>query len=316
MTYGIGNTSLVRAKKLEKFFDIDTIYLKLEGENPTGTHKDRLAIQHVDDAIIRNFETITIGSCGNYGVAMSFVANKSKLDCKVFVPRKYTGDKIEQIKGYGAEVFRVKGGYEEAVEVSRKKASKNGWYNANPGGKNTPISLIAYVDISEEIQDELKKPPESISVAVGNGTTLAGIHLGFRLLWRKNRAEHIPKMLGASSLGNNAIIETLQRNKKEMVELAPGDINETEVNEPLLNWRSLDGQEAVNAIYDTRGMAIGFTDEELLRYQNIIKEKEKIECLPASACALGVLERFTKQKKDKSGTHVIVLTSGVKNEMA
>ena len=100
MTYGIGNTTLVEAKSLGDHFGIDKLYLKLEGENPTGTHKDRLAIQHVDDAIIRGYETITVGSCGNYGVAMSFVANKSKLDCKVFVPKKYSGEELERIKAH------------------------------------------------------------------------------------------------------------------------------------------------------------------------------------------------------------------------
>jgi len=315
MTYGIGDTSLVEAKGLEDHFGVDDLFLKLEGENPTGTHKDRLAIQHVDDAIIRDYETITVGSCGNYGVAMSFVANKSKLDCKVFVPKKYSGEEIERIKANSAEVFRVEGGYEESVEASRKNAKEKGWYDANPGGKNTPISLVAYVDVAEEIQNELEKPPDSVSVAVGNGTTLAGLHLGFRLLWRKDRAEHIPHMLGASSLGNNAIIETIRQDKREMIELSPEDIRESEVNEPLLNWRSLDGQEAINAIYDTDGIAVGLEDEELVHYKELLLERDDIDCLPASASALGALENFLEDEEDydRARTHVIVLTSGEKH---
>ncbi len=313
MTYGIGNTTLVEAEDLEEYFGIDNLYLKLEGENPTGTHKDRLAIQHVDDAIIRDYNTITVGSCGNYGVAMSFVANKSKLDCHIYIPKKYTGDLVETIKRYGAEIHRVDGGYEEAVEASRENAKKNDWYDANPGGKNTPISLVAYVDVAEEIQEELGKPPRTVSVAVGNGTTLAGLHLGFRLLWRKDRAEHIPNMLGASSLGNNAIVETIRQGKREMLQLSPEDITESEVNEPLLNWNSLDGQEAINAIYDTEGLAVGLDDEELVHYKELLLEKEGIDCLPASASALGALEKFVDEKKDDPDIHVVVLTSGEKN---
>lgn len=313
MTYGIGNTSLVRAKRLEQYLEIENLFLKLEGENPTGTHKDRLAIQHIDDAIIRGYETITLGSCGHYGVAMSFVANKSDLDCKVFVPKKYSGEEIDRMKAHSSEVFRVEGGYEEAVKVSRENAKKNRWYDANPGGKNTPISLVAYVDVAEEIQEELGKPPDTVSVAVGNGTTLSGIHLGFRLLWRKDRAEHIPHILGASSLGNNAIIETIRQEKRKMIELSPEDIRESEVNEPLLNWRSLDGQEAINAVYDTEGIAVGLEDDELVKYKELLLEKEDIDCLPASASALGALETFLEDEDGRSGTHVIVLTSGEKN---
>lgn len=109
MTYGIGGTSLIRARELEERLGIDELYLKLEGENPTGTHKDRLAIQHVDDAIIREYDTITVGSCGNYGVAMSFVAGKTGLDCKIYLPEKYTSKHVDRMEGYGSEVFKVKG---------------------------------------------------------------------------------------------------------------------------------------------------------------------------------------------------------------
>lgn len=311
MTYGIGKTSLIRAKYIEQSWDIDELYLKLEGENPTGTHKDRLAIQHVDDAIIRNHDTITVGSCGNYGVAMSFVACKSKLNCKVFVPKKYTGNHIKQMKDYGSEVFRIEGGYEESVEKSRAMAEKNDWYDANPGNKNTPISMVAYVDIADEIQQGLDETPKTISVPVGNGTTLAGIHLGFRLLWRKNRSKDIPIMLAASSRGNNAIIETISKDSREVLELNPEDIIETEINEPLLNWRSLDGQEAVNAIYDTGGIGVGLTDDEMTSYRKLLEE-DGIKCLPASAAALGALEEYLK-KNEKDGKHVVVVTSGVKN---
>ncbi len=312
MTYGIGDTSLVEAERLEEELGIEQIYLKLEGENPTGTHKDRLAIHHADDAIIRDFDAITVASCGNYALAMSFVAGKLDLSCKIFMPKKYSGLLVKKIKENGAEVYRVDGGYEESVERSREMAEENGWYDANPGKKNTPISLVAYTDIAEEIQKSLCGTPATLSIAVGNGTTLAGIHLGFRLLWRKNRTEDIPAMLAASSKDNNSIIYTVMRGEREIIDLDPDSLNETEVNEPLLNWKALDGQEAINAIYDTGGAGFGLTDEELLHYQDLLKEKEDVKCLPCSAAALGALDKYLEDE-DVHGKHVVVVTSGVKN---
>lgn len=308
MTYGIGETPLIRADDIGKKLGIENLYLKLEGHNPTGTHKDRLAIQHVDDAIVRNYDTITVGSCGNYAHSMSFVARKTDLDCKIFTPEKYTSNLVDKMKENGAEVLRVEGGYEEAVEESRKMAEKNDWYDANPGRKNTPISLVAYADISEEIQEHLDEKPATVSVSVGNGTTIAGVHLGYRLLWRKKRAEGIPRMIAASSLGNNAIIETIRQGSKDILELPPDSLKETEINEPLLNWKSLDGQEAVNAIYDTDGTAIGLTDEEIVHYYALLKE-EGIEALPCSCTAIGALDKYLEEN-NLEGKHVVVITSG------
>lgn len=311
MSYGIGDTPLIRSEYLEEELGVSEIYLKLEGQNPTGTHKDRLAIQHVDDAIIKNYDTITVGSCGNYGLSMSFVACKSKMDCKIFVPRKYSDKMIERMEHYGAEVIRVEGGYEESVEQSRNTADENGWYDANPGKENTPISLVAYVDIAEEIQEELGETPSTVSVPVGNGTTLAGIHLGFRLLWRKNRSKYVPKMLASSSLRNNAILKTYKEGSEEILVMDPDEIRPTEVNEPLLNWNALNGQEAINAIRETEGTAVGLTDEEMLTYQDIL-EQDGVRCLPVSASALGALDKYDDNDKNE-GKNVIVITSGVRN---
>ncbi len=311
MTYGIGQTSLVKSTRIAKEIGLKELYLKLEGENPTGTHKDRLAIQHVDDAIIRGYDTISVGSCGNYGVAMSFVACKSNLACRVYLPRKYSGEMIETIKGYGAQAILVEGSYEDAVIESRRQAENNGWYDANPGTKNTPTALVAYVDISEEILEDLGETPSTVSIPMGNGTTLAGVHLGFRLLWHKKRATSIPRMIGVSSQGNNSITHSFSNGLHDMEDLEPGDLNETEVNEPLLNWHAYDGQEALNAIYDTHGMAVGLTDREMLHYNELLKE-EGISSLPASASALGGLKRFIVENGIE-GKHVVLLTSGVKN---
>ncbi len=311
MSYGIGKTQLVRSKYLEERLGVEEIYLKLEGQNPTGTHKDRLAIQHVDDAIIKNYETITVGSCGNYGLSMSFVACKSKMDCKIFVPRKYSDKMIERMEHFGAEVIRVEGGYEESVERSRYMADEKGWYDANPGKENTPISLVAYTDIAEEIHEQLDETPSTISVPVGNGTTLAGIHLGYRLLWRKNRSKYVPKMLASSSLGNNAILKTYQEGSKDILELDPSEIEPTDINEPLLNWNALNGQEAINAIRETEGTAVGLTDEEMLAYQDMLR-KDGIRCLPVSASAVGALDKYDK-KDTSNGKNVIVITSGERN---
>ncbi|MFO7991159.1 MAG: pyridoxal-phosphate dependent enzyme [Thermoplasmata archaeon] len=312
MSYGIGNTPLIRARNLEKKFGAEKIYLKLEGYNPTGTHKDRLAIQHVDDAIIRGYDCITVGSCGNYGLALSYVACKSDLRCRIFLPEKYSGKLVESIKKNGADVEFVEGGYEDSVRMSRTWAEKDGCYDANPGKKNTPTSLVAYVDIAEEIQEQLDQTPTTISVPVGNGTTLAGIHLGYRLLWRKKRSEDIPKMLGASSRGNNAVIETIERGGVDIIELDPDQIQETDVNEALLNWKAYDGQEAVNAIIDTDGIGVGLTDDELLRYRDILKGECLRDVLPVSAAPLGALKKYLEDGSS-SGLHVLIITSGEKS---
>ncbi|MGB3862326.1 MAG: pyridoxal-phosphate dependent enzyme, partial [Candidatus Aminicenantaceae bacterium] len=70
----VGDTSLARARNIEREVGFRQIYLKFEGGNPTGTQKDRIAFTQVRDAVRRGFDAITLATCGNYGVAMAFAS--------------------------------------------------------------------------------------------------------------------------------------------------------------------------------------------------------------------------------------------------
>ena len=71
----VGDTALNRAKSLEREFDIRQLYIKYEGDNPTGTQKDRIAFAQVYDALRREYEGVSLATCGNYGVAVALAAN-------------------------------------------------------------------------------------------------------------------------------------------------------------------------------------------------------------------------------------------------
>ena len=59
----IGDTSITRARNLERESGVRQIYLKFEGNNPTGTQKDRIAFSQCHDALRRGFDTITMACC-------------------------------------------------------------------------------------------------------------------------------------------------------------------------------------------------------------------------------------------------------------
>ena len=81
----IGDTSLNRARNLEREFNIRQLYIKYEGENPSGTQKDRIAFAQAHDALRRNYSIISLATCGNYGVAMAFASYLAGIKCKIFI---------------------------------------------------------------------------------------------------------------------------------------------------------------------------------------------------------------------------------------
>ena len=281
----IGETPMHRAQKLEKLLGIRRLHLKLEGENPSGTHKDRVALLYCLDARMKGKDTLTAVSCGNYGAALAYVAGKLDLESKIYIPADFAAPRKADIESFGGEVVLVKGDYEASQRQSLIDASSEGWYDANPGGKNCELSVFAYTYIAKEIARDLGRQPDWVSVPVGNGEVIGGIWQGFQAMSMK------PRMLGCSN--NNSAVHGVALGGREKVDVP--HLQVTEINEPLCGNFLTDGEGAIAAMLDSGGTGFEIPDEELAKAADIIRREEGVNVLPASAGAVwGITKLDTK----------------------
>ncbi len=304
----VGDTNLTRGRNIEREIGLRQIYLKFEGGNPTGTQKDRIAFAQALDALRRGYDEITVASCGNYGAAIALAASLAGLRCLIYIPKGYHTHRIKEIEAFGAEIVRVSGDYEESVNVSRQDAEKEGYYDANPGGANMNLQLKAYGEIAYEIYDELRDAPAAVAVPASNGSTLAGIYRGFVSLYNRGKTSRIPRFIAGSSFGMNPIVQAFVKNTPTCVDLKPERIRNTAVNEPLVNWRSIDGDYALSVIRQTRGWAAFATDKSMLEYARLIREKEGLSVLPASTAGLIALVDRHRKEPLPGDRYVVILT--------
>jgi len=291
----IGHTQLRRAQKLEKTLGIRRLQLKLEGENPSGTHKDRMALLLALDARRKGFDTMAATTCGNYGAALAYVCGKLDLGCKIHIPADFHAPRKVEIEELGGEVVLVKGDYEGTMKKCAENCLSSKWYNANPGGANREFGIYAYSFIAREIAQSLGRAPDWASVPVGNGTVIAGVWQGFRAMGMK------PRMLGCSN--NNSAVRAVQTRSRTPV-FVP-DLTITEVNEPLSGNFLADPEDAIDAMLDSNGAAMEITDDDLVKASRTIKDEEGLDILPASAGAVWGI----KQMDSRNHTFVAVLTS-------
>ncbi len=308
MNLEIGDTSITRARNLEREHGARQIYLKFEGSNPTGTQKDRIAFNQCHDALRRGYETITLATCGNYGAAMALASKLAGIRCITYIPENYHTKRISDMEEHGAVVMRHPGSYEESVKYSIQEAIDHEWYDANPGGRNTPLQLISYSEIANEIYDVLRDAPKIVAVPVSNGTLLAGIYRGFVNLHKRGKTSRIPLMLAASSTHKNPIIYSFQKGLENCIDLIPEKIRETKINEPLINWHSFDGDEALYAIRQSGGLAYNISDEKMSRLSRILKEMEGLHVLPAASAGLAALLELNSEKALEPDRYVAILT--------
>ena len=304
----VGDTTLLRARNIEREVGFRQIYLKFEGGNPTGTQKDRIAFGQARDALRRGFDAMTMATCGNYGVAVALAASMAGLRCIIYLPESYHTQRIREMTDLGAEIVRIPGDYERAVEESQHFAGKQEIYDANPGGANTMLQLRSYGEIAYEIYDELRDAPSTVAVPVSNGTTLAGIFRGFTSLYRRGKTSRIPRCAAGSTYRKNPIVQAFLKNLPRCEDLPPEQIHETKVNEPLINWRSIDGDEALQAIRQTNGWAADASDKNMMAFSRLIREREGLNVLPASTAGLIALIEQHRKEPLPNDRYVAILT--------
>jgi threonine synthase len=304
----IGDTQLARARNIERETGLRQLYLKFDGGNPTGTQKDRIAFAQAMDALRRGFDAITVATCGNYGSAVSLAASFAGLKCAVFIPSGYQSRRLEEIRSFGAEVVIVPGDYEASVAASRGHATRYELYDANPGGANTPIQLRAYGEIAYEIYDELRDAPAAVAVPVSNGTTLAGIYRGFQSLYRRGKTSRVPHIVAGSSFRKNPIVQSFMKGLSTCEDLTPEAIRETPVNEPLINWHSIDGDLALNSVRDSAGWAAYASDRAMTTFARKIRDNEGLSVLPAATAGIAALLERHQRSPLPNDRYVVVLT--------
>ena len=308
---GIGDTLFARLKNMEKLLDFSKFYVKFEAGNPTGTMKDRASYATLKYAKDNGFDTIAVASCGNFGASIVKLSKLFEIVPHVYIPESYHSPRIAEMERMGGIIHRAPGTYEELVDLSGAEAGEQGWYNGNPGTEeNSKVSFEAYESIAYEIFDELEYAPDAVSVSVSNGTCFTGVFRGFRKMFRRGKTDKIPVMVAASTTGGNPIISSFNDGKKKIEDLKPDDITETPENEPIVNWKSLDGQAALDALWESDGYACAVSDPIMIAFSSLLEKEEGLSVLPASAASVAGMAEFVKARathKDKC--FVSVLTS-------
>lgn len=121
----VGNTPLVEATNLINKENVKLL-LKLEGNNPGGSVKDRAAYNMIFEALnrrnIKKGDHLIEATSGNTGIALAFISKVLGLNMTLVMPESATAERVKTMKAYGAEVLLTP--KEEGIEGSRDLAQK------------------------------------------------------------------------------------------------------------------------------------------------------------------------------------------------
>lgn len=178
---GEGGTPLVPLKALSKEYGVENIWVKNEGQNPTGSHKDRMSPVAVARAVSAGYSKVIASSSGNAGASLASYAARAGVSCRIIAGEDISSAWASAIKATGAELQLVES--EQRWPLMQKLVQQDQWFPVTnfwktPVGSN-PFGLEGYKTIAHEIVEQLRTPPTVVIVPTCRGDMLFGIWRGF-----------------------------------------------------------------------------------------------------------------------------------------
>ena len=284
----VGWTPVVRADSLARHLGLQTLYLKDDGRNPSGSLKDRASAVGVVKAREKRQKLIACASTGNAASSLAGMAASLGLRSVIFVPERVPEPKVTQLLIFGATVLRVRGSYEDAFQMCQGACERWGWYNRNSA--INPYLVEGKKTVALEICEQLDwQIPDWVAVSVGDGCTIAAVWKAFHEMKRLGLIERTPKMLGVQAAGA-APVTTAFRNGEALKPIEPHTIADSIAVGVPRNWKK-----AVLAIQASRGTMINVEDEEILEAMRCAGRLTGIFAEPAAATAVAGVRRAVEE---------------------
>jgi [CysO sulfur-carrier protein]-thiocarboxylate-dependent cysteine synthase len=177
----VGNTPLVQVPHLSPVDDV-RIWVKLEGQNPTGSVKDRIAIAMIDAAEksgeLSPDKVILEPTSGNTGIALAMVASTRGYQFTAVMPDNASAERVSLLRAYGADIVFSEGarGTNGSVVMAQELAADDRYYMPFQYGNQANLEAH-YNGTAQEILDDLGAEPYRLRAFVaglGTGGTLMG----------------------------------------------------------------------------------------------------------------------------------------------
>ena len=304
----VGWSPLYEEPRLAERLGLKGLWVKDDGQNPTGALKDRASAMAVAKAREAGAEVIACSSTGNAASSLAGNAAAAGLKTYIFVPSRAPKGKVAQLMTFGATVISVQGSYEETFELSKAAIERWGWYNRNAA--INPYLSEGKKTVALEIMEQLNwEVPDYIAISVGDGCTIAGLWKGLKDLHAIGFIDRLPRLISAQAAGccplNRAIESGMPWEPMEENTLA----DSIAVGVP----RNAD--KALMAIRESNGLTVNVSDEEIMAAQKLLGRTCGVFGEPAGVTgAAGVKKLCEAGVIGKNDTVVSVVTgNGLKD---
>jgi threonine synthase len=293
----IGHRQIGLYAGLERFF------LKHEGENPSGSFKDRGMTVGVTMARMLGAKAVACASTGNTSASLASYAAQAGMRSIVFLPAgNVAGGKLAQSLAYGATTVQIEGDFDDAMTLVEQVCNEMGIYLLN---SLNPFRVEGQKAIGFELLQQLDwQAPDWLVLPAGNLGNTSAIGKAFRQAYQLSLIGHMPRIASIQAAGANPFYRSFTQGfaRRESVH-ADTVATAIKIGNPVSYTR------ARRVIEESDGIVEEVTDEEILAAKAVI-DRAGIGCEPASAATLAGVRKLVARGIIKRDERVVGVLTG------
>lgn len=294
----VGNTPLICSQSLVG----ETLYLKFDGVNPSGSYKDRASSLVVAEAKRLGIKEIVTASTGNAAASLAALCAAAGIKAVIFAPATAPPAKLIQIKIHKAELHLVDGTYDDAFAAALEYSATHDCLNRNTAYH--PFTIEGKKTGGLELYAQLGQVPDYIFVPTGDGVILSGIAKAFYDLKEAGITDRLPALVAAQVESSDAITSYWETGVYQDAKKPHTVADSISVKTPSA------AHLAVKALKATHGMGIRVSDAEILSAQKMLASRTGIFCEPSSAATLAAYFQAREQGWIRDEAKVVLMLTG------
>ncbi|HBM16259.1 MAG TPA: threonine synthase [Lentisphaeria bacterium] len=300
-----GNTRLYPSGLAGIYAGIPKLLLKHEGENPSGSFKDRGMTAGVTVANILDSKMVACASTGNTSASMAAYASKAGFKSVIFIPSgKIAYGKLAQALAYGGKTLQIEGNFDDAMELVQKVCSELDIYLLN---SINPFRIEGQKAICFEVLQQLDwKVPDWFIIPGGNLGNNSALSKALMELYELGIITKIPRIAVIQAAGANPLYR-MWKNKTAYKAVKNPDTIATaiKIGNPVSWKKSLRGIEWSNGVVEE------VTEQEIMDAKAMV-DKAGIGAEPASCCVVAGAKKLVEAGViDKKASAVGILTGNI-----
>jgi threonine synthase len=283
-----GSTRLYPAGRAGQYAGLDHFLLKHEGENPTGSFKDRGMTCGVTAAKMMQAKSVACASTGNTSASMASYAAVADMQSVIFIPEgKIAYGKLSQALAYGGRTLQIDGNFDVAMDLVQEVCSEMGIYLLN---SINPFRVEGQKAIVFELLHQLDwNPPDWIVVPGGNLGNNSAIGKGLMELYELGLIRKIPRIAVIQAQGANPLYKMWTNH----TEYAPVKEPETiataiRIGNPV-SWKK-----SLRVLEWSNGIVEQVTEQEIMDAKAWV-DRAGIGAEPASCCSVAGAKKLREK---------------------